>query len=75
MKEIAYDKLREERAVRKKEEKPPTKMRIYVRLADQVGIEHLKHRIGRREIYDVEVGAWHELGKKLIRKFRLKGLK
>jgi hypothetical protein len=73
LKKIAYDRLREERGAHKELEKP-VKLRIYLTLADQVGIEHLKHRIGRREVYEVEHGAWHKLRKKFIQKFRLKGL-
>jgi hypothetical protein len=74
LKKVPYDRLRGERAARKVQEQTTTKIRIYVTLSDQVGIEHLKPRIGRREVYDVELGACHKLRKKLIWKFRLKGL-
>jgi hypothetical protein len=38
-------------------------------------MKHLEHRVGRREIYDLEDGPWHKFRKKLIQKFRLKGLR
>jgi hypothetical protein len=40
-----------------------------------VGVKHLEHRVGRREIYDLDEGAWHKSRKKLVQKFRLKGLR
>jgi hypothetical protein len=38
-------------------------------------MKHLEHRVGRRELYDLEDGAWNKFRKKLIQKFRLKGLR
>jgi hypothetical protein len=75
LKKVEYDRLRELRAARKQEEKPPGRIRACVTLADQVGMKHLEHRVGRREVYDLEEGAWHKFRKKLIQKFRLKGLR
>jgi hypothetical protein len=50
-------------------------IKFYVTLADQVGVKHLEHRVGRREVYELQSGAWHKFRKKLIQKFQLKGLR
>jgi hypothetical protein len=75
VKKVEYDRLRELRAARKQEVAPAKRIRVYVTLADQVGLKHLEHRVGRREIYDLDEGAWHKFRKKLVQKFRLKGLR
>jgi hypothetical protein len=74
VKNQAYDLIRtEKRAQRITKESEPM-IKIFVTLADQVGMKHLAHRVGRREAYECQKGAWHKIRKKLIRKFRLKGL-
>jgi hypothetical protein len=75
VKKIEYDRLRRLRAEQRQEVAPAKRIRVYVTLADQVGLKHLEHRVGRREIYDLDDGAWHKFRKKLMQKFRLKGLR
>jgi hypothetical protein len=73
VKKVEYDRSRELRAARRQEVAPAK--RIQVARADQVGSKHLEHRVGRREIYELDDGAWHKFRKKLVQKFRLKGLR
>jgi hypothetical protein len=49
--------------------------RAYITLEDQVGVHHLKHRIGRREEFQTNLTHPHQFRKALIRVFRLKNLK
>jgi hypothetical protein len=64
----------EKRAQHEMKEVAP-KMKVYVTLAVQIEIPHLEHRVGRREMYGSEQGAWYKYRKRLIQKFRLKGLR
>jgi hypothetical protein len=75
VKKLEYDRLRELRAARKQRAAPAKRGLVYVTLADQVGMKHLEHRVGRREIYDLDEGAWHKFRKRLVQKFKLKGLR
>jgi hypothetical protein len=70
VKKVAYDLLREERKARGEKKASEPKNKVY-----EVGLKHLEHRVGKREVYEVQVGAWHKFRKKLIQKFRLKGLR
>jgi hypothetical protein len=74
-KKESYGMIRAEKRARQVKEKPEPKINVYVTLADQVGVKHLEHRVGRREVYEFQNGAWHKFRKKLIQKFRLKGLR
>jgi hypothetical protein len=74
-KKIAYDMLREQGRARKEKKEAEPIIKVYATLADQVGIEHLRHRVGRREEYNLKSGAWYEFRKRLIQKFRLKELR
>jgi hypothetical protein len=74
-KKICYDLLREKQRSGKSEENPDPKQRVYVTLLDGVGIEHLRHRIGRREVYNIDPSkGWNKFRKALVRRFRLKNL-
>jgi tRNA U54 and U55 pseudouridine synthase Pus10 len=71
---LAYE-LREpfQRTKMKKEAKRV--YRAYVTLEDQVGVFHLKHRVGRREELQTALTRPHEFRKVLVRVYRLKNLK
>jgi hypothetical protein len=72
---VEYDRLRALRAAQEKEVAPAKRIRVYVTLADQVRLKHIEHRVGRREIHDLDDGAWHKFRKKLMQKLRLKDLR
>jgi hypothetical protein len=73
-KKVTYDLLREQRTARQQVEEPAKVIRVYVTLADQVGLKHMEHRVGRREVHALRTGEWYKFRKKLIQRYRLKSL-
>jgi hypothetical protein len=57
----------------KKEEKKVYK--AFVTLEDQVGVHHLRHRVGRREELQTTLSHPHQFRKTSIRVYRLKNLR
>jgi hypothetical protein len=76
-KKIAYDLLRSARNEARGEKPKPEKknIKIYATMYDRVWLPFLKHWNGtRRELHvDIAKGVW-DIGKYLIRMYRLKGL-
>jgi hypothetical protein len=75
-KKLMYDLVREHRKTTEPEKGPEVvRIKAYITLSDQTGIEHLNHRVGKRELIEtVKSDGRHKFRKYIIRKFRLKSL-
>jgi hypothetical protein len=51
---IARDLLREKKTKERKEQPEPKKIKVSITLYNELGIEHLEHRNGKREIYGTD---------------------
>jgi hypothetical protein len=71
---LAYE-LREPRKREKPVKEAKRVYRAYITLEDQVGVHHLKHRVGRREEFQTNLTHPHQFRKALIRVFHLKNLR